>query len=102
MDGTSVKKEFFVSGQAGVSDALKIGLPFGQERVIVQVVPDSAISREDLFLPGDLIEGNEVTVELHINQNRYEHFEGEVQLHLNQHSYRAVFSPSAQSHSLFK
>jgi hypothetical protein len=102
VDGPSVKKEFFVSQKARVPDALKVGLTFGQEGVVVQVVPDSAIPREDFLLPGDLIEGDEVAVELHINQNRDEDFEGEVQFHLDEHAHRAVFSPGAESHALLK
>ena len=50
MDGTGEKKHFSMGLESRIPDSLEEGLSLGKERVVVQVISDPAVPREDLLL----------------------------------------------------
>lgn len=71
MDRASKKEDLTMGFEARVSYSLEECLSLRQERIVVQVVTDSAIPREDLFLLWNFIEGYELWVEIDLSKDRY-------------------------------
>lgn len=71
-----------------VADSLEESLSFGEERVVVEIVADSAISWENFLLFWKFIECNELGIEIDLSQDWYQDFEGKFEIHFYQNSNR--------------
>lgn len=88
----SKEKELSCFLNPRIPDSLKVGLSFWEKRIVIEVVPYSAVSREDLLLGGDLIERDELRIKLYFDENRNQYFKRHVDLSLYERSHSISFS----------
>lgn len=71
MDRTGEKEHLLMGLKSRVADSLEESLSFGEERVVVEIVADSAISWEDFLLFRHFIEGYELRIKIDLGEDRY-------------------------------